>query len=288
MAHTLQLRPRFAMRLLVPLFTLAVSPLLQAQEMQYPLDVVEKDEQTFYVADRKLPGVWVVQDGKAEIFFRGSKRFRTPLNAVRCLALDEKGNLLAGDSSTRDIYRFDENGQPVPLTDGQIGIPMSMAVAESGEIYVADLELHRIWKVPSAGGMPEEVAVIRAPRGLTIDSDGTLWIVSHGPNQVLKLNPSDGSVETIVEGMPFQFAHQIVLKNDTTCYVSDGYGKAIWKVEPGNDPEKLTAGPPLKNPVGLSHTKDGLLVADPHQKAIYFVSQDGTIAPKYPATADSD
>jgi sugar lactone lactonase YvrE len=276
------------MRLLVPLFTLAVSPLLHAQEMQYPLDVVEKDEQTFYVADRNLPGVWVVTDGKAEIFFQGSKKFRTPLNAIRCLAVDEKGHLLAGDSSTRDIYRFNEKGEPTPLTDGHIGIPMSIVVAKSGDIYVADLELHRIWKVPSAGGKPEEVAVVAAPRGLAIDSEGKLWIVSHGPNQVLKLNPEDGSIETIVKGMPFQFAHQIVLKNDTNGYVVDGYAKTIWKVEPGKDPEKLVAGEPLKNPVGLSLTKDGLLVADPHKKAIYFVAKDGTIVPRYPASQNSN
>jgi streptogramin lyase len=165
---------------------------------------------------------------------------------------------------------------------------MSIVVAKSGEIYVADLELHRIWKVPSAGGKPEEVAVVPAPRGLAIDSEGKLWIVSHGPNHVLKLNPEDGSFETIVKGMPFQFAHQIALKNDTTGYVVDGYAKTIWKVEPGKDPEKLVAGEPLKNPVGLSLTKDGLLVADPHKKAIYFVAKDGTIVPRYPASQNSN
>lgn len=288
MGYISELRKRYLIRLLSPLLALAVSPILHAQEMQYPLDVIEKDENTFYVADRNLPGVWVVKDGKAEIFFQGSKKFRTPLNAIRCLALDEKGHLLAGDSATRDLYRFNEKGEPAPLTDGHIGIPMSIAVARSGEIYVADLELHRIWKVPSAGGKPEETAVVPAPRGLTIDSEGKLWIVSHGPNQVLKLNPADGSLETVVKGMPFQFAHQIVLGGDTTGYVVDGYAKTIWKVEPGKDPEKFASGEPLKNPVGLSLSKEGLLVADPHKKAIYFVSKAGKIVPRYPASQSSN
>jgi len=265
------------------LLTVLFATTLSAQEMQYPLDILEVDEKTAYVADRNLPGVWKITDGKAEIYFQGSKKFRTPLNAIRCLAFDEKGKLLAGDSSTREIYRFDENGKPVPLTDGGIGIPMAMAVAESGEIYVADLELHRIWKVPSAGGKPEEVAVLAAPRGMTIDSTGKLWIVSHGPNHVLKLNPADGKVETVVEGTPFQFGHDIVLKDDKTAFVVDGYAKTVWKIEAGQKPVEFAKGEPFKNPVGLSLSKDGLLVADPHKKTIYRVSDQGEISVYSPA-----
>ena len=256
---------------------------LFGQEMQYPLDVLEVDEKTAYVADRNLPGVWKINAGKPEIYFQGSKKFRTPLNAIRCLALDHQGKLLAGDSSTREIYRFDENGKPVPLTDGGIGIPMAMAIAKSGDIYVADLELHRIWKVPSAGGKPEEVAVLPAPRGMTIDSTGKLWIVSHGPNHVLKLNPADGKVETVVEGMAFQFGHDIVLKDDQTAFVVDGYAKTVWKIEEGKAPVEFAKGEPFKNPVGLSLSKQGLLVADPHKKTIYRVSEDGVISAYSPA-----
>lgn len=288
MRRTWQQLTLSSISLVAVLLSWHVTSIVHAQEMQYPLDVIEADAETMYVADRNLPGVWVVKEGKAEIYFQGSKKFRTPLNAVRCLAIDEKGHLLAGDSSTREVYRFDEKGKPTPLTDGHIGIPMAIAVAKTGEIYVADLELHRIWKVPSAGGKPEELAVVPAPRGMTIDSEGKLWIVSHGPNHVLKLNPADGSVETVVAGTPFQFAHQIVLEDDDTGYVVDGYGKAIWKVESGKDPVKFAAGTPLKNPVGLALTKEGLLVADPHQKAVYFVSKEGKISPRYPTTEPSN
>ena len=30
-------------------------------------------------ADRNLPGIWRVDDGKKSIYFQGSKKFRTPL-----------------------------------------------------------------------------------------------------------------------------------------------------------------------------------------------------------------
>src|SRR5690606_10448952 len=54
----------------------------------YPVDVVAAGE-VLYVADLRLPGLWKVVDGKAEVFVQGEKRYRTPLNAIRCLALDE-------------------------------------------------------------------------------------------------------------------------------------------------------------------------------------------------------
>ncbi|MFM9068734.1 MAG: hypothetical protein ACKOUR_15600, partial [Planctomycetota bacterium] len=94
-----------------------------AEELGYPLAVAASATGPIYLADRNLPGIWKVEGDKLSLFFQASKKFRTPLNAVRCLTLDRQGKLLAGDSATRDIYRFDEQGQPVALTKGQIGIP---------------------------------------------------------------------------------------------------------------------------------------------------------------------
>ena len=108
-------------------------------QMQYPLAITAADSGELYVADRELPGVWRADGAKLSVYFQGSKKFRTPLNAVRCLALDRSGALLAGDSSTREIYRFDKAGKPVPLTSGGIGIPMGMAVNSRGETVGASL-----------------------------------------------------------------------------------------------------------------------------------------------------
>lgn len=256
-------------------------PVVHAEEMSYPLAVAVTADNTVYVADRKLPGIREITDNTAKIYYQGSKKFRTPLNAIRCLALDEKGQLLAGDSATREIYRFDKNKQPVALTKGRIGIPMAIAVSKAGTIFVADLETHRIWKVPSAGGKPEEMAQVVAPRGMALDSREHLWIVSHGRHPVVKLNPEDGSLEPVIKGASFKFAHQIVLKDDT-AFVVDGYAKTIWKVQPDKEPQVFASGEPFKNPVGIARSKTGFLVADPHRKTIYEVSKDGAISPHYP------
>jgi sugar lactone lactonase YvrE len=247
-----------------------------AAQMQYPLAVAAADDGTIYIADRHLPGIWKVVDGQRSLFFEGSKKYRTPLNAVRCLALDREERVLAGDSATREIYRMNDAGEPTPLTDGGIGMPMSIAVNSKAEILVADLELHRIWKVAAEGGKPELLAEVAAPRGICVDDQDRLWVVSHGENQLLRVDAT-GRVETVVKGRPFLFPHHLVLASDTTAYIADGYAKAIWKVPPGGTPEKLVSGEPLLNPVGLAWRDGNLLVADPKAKAVFQVSLDGKI-----------
>ncbi|MFK7819943.1 MAG: hypothetical protein AB8G99_14570 [Planctomycetaceae bacterium] len=270
------------------LLTIASSAFAQ-DAMVYPLSVVAKGE-TIFVADRAKPGtapaVWKIEGGKAEVFFKGQKKYRTPLNAIRCLAIDHEGKLLAGDSATRDIYRFGDDGKPVPLTKGKIGIPMSIVVAKDGTIYVADLEVHRIWKVPAKGGKPEEFAVINSPRGLALDKDERLWILSTSSKDgQIQRADKDGKLESIIKDKPFQMPHNIVVKEDGTAFVTDNYAGAIWKVSADGKPEKAMSGDPLKKPVGLSAFGKELVIADPHARAI-FKTVAGKLETVYAAPKD--
>ena len=223
--------------------------------MVYPLAVAVAPDQSIYIADLRLPGVWKFADGKLSIYFQGSKKFRTPLNAVRCLAIDKDGKLLAGDSATREIYRFDDQAQPKPLTNGNVGIPMSLAVKSDGSIYAGDLEIQRIVKIPAEGGEPAVVAEVTAARGLFFDDEDRLWISSHGPNAILRLDADDQPPQVILPGRPFQFAHHLVVMKEKV-FVADGYAKTIWSFDPkageGTKPTALYEGEPLKNPVGLA------------------------------------
>jgi outer membrane protein assembly factor BamB len=250
-----------------------------ADGMLYPLAAAVAENGTIFVADRDLPGIWKYTDGKWSIYFQGSKKFRTPLNAVRCLAIDQQGKLLAGDSSTREIYRFDDSNQPQPLTKGGVGIPMSLAVAKDGSIYAGDIEIQRIVKIPAEGGTPEIIAEVTAPRGMTFDVEGRLWVVSHGKDAVIRLSTDGKQREVIIEGRPFQFQHHIVLGTQGEAFVADGYAKTIWKIKQGEKPEAFIAGEPLKNPVGLAWWKGELLIVDPHAKAAFRSTADGKLEP---------
>jgi len=245
-----------------------------AAEPQYLLGIAVDSTNTVYLADRELPGVWRLADGKLSPLFVGSKKFRTPLNAVRCLAVDREGKLLAGDSATRDVYRFGDDKQPAPLTKGEIGIPMSIGVTKAGDLVVADLEVHRIWKVPATGGQPTLYAEVAAPRALTVDKDDRVWVVSHGKDQLLRSN-AEGKLEVVVAGRPFEFPSAVVVDDEGTAYVCDTYAKAVWKVPAGKPAEKFFAGEPLVSPVGMARSGSDLLVADPRAKAVIRIDAAG-------------
>lgn len=260
------------------LFFLCVSPQILAQDqLVYPIDVAVGPNEEIYVADLKLPGIWKVVDGRPEIYFQGSKTFRTPLNRVRCIVVDADGTLFAGDSATREVYAFDADKKPVPLTDGGIGIAADLMV-DGDDIIVSDLELQRIWKFPKTGGEPTEVAVIAAVRGLAKDRSGNLVAVTTLENPVQRIS-ADGKTETIISGRPFQMSHHCLIVDDT-LYVADNYAQTIWKtkLETGATPEPFVQGEPLNRPVGLCRYRDGLLVADPHAQKIFVLDSNGQIS----------
>jgi sugar lactone lactonase YvrE len=253
-----------------------------AQEVQYPLALAVASEGRIFLADRNLPGIWKVEDETAEIFFAASKQFRTPLNAVRCLAIDGQGQLLAGDSATRQIYRFNDQGQPEPLARplgalklGPLGIPMSIAVNRANEIFVTDLEFHCIWKLAAQGGEPTKFAELQAPIGICVDDEDHVWVVSRLDGQLRRFAP-DGTEEVVVEGRPFDFPHNVALDDQGRAYVVDGYGRAVWRVTPGEAPEKWFEHDRFVNPVDIKRSGDEMLVVDPRAKVIFRVTPDAT------------
>jgi DNA-binding beta-propeller fold protein YncE len=252
----------------------------RAADLQYPMSAAAGPDGSIYVSDREAHSVWKISDGKLEAFFQGQNKFRTPLNAVWCVAVDAQGRVLAGDSSTREVYRFNAQRQPEPLTKGGIGIPWAMAFDSKGDILVCDMEIHQIVKVPTAGGDPVKVAdVSGAPRGIAVDPQDRIWVVDNGgKDQVLRILP-DGTIEKVVEGRPFQMPHNIALDKDLNAYVCDNYAETIWKIAPGAKPQKWISGKPLVKPVGISFTGTRLLIADPHAKMIFEASLDGKLSP---------
>ena len=254
----------------------------RAEEMLYPLSVAVAGDDAVLVADRMLPGLLKLQAGKVEVFFQGKKTFRTPLNAVRAVAVASDGTVYAADSATRDVFKF-VDGQPVPLTQGKIGIPVDIAFDPSGDLIVSDLETQRIWRVPVAGGEPQEVAQLAAPRGLFVDGTGRLWAVAAAGEQPLVRIAADGSIEPVVKERVFEFPHDVVVADDGTAYVSDNYARAVWKVAADGTATKWITGEPLNGPVGLAIRGGKVLIADPQAKAVWEADSEGKLTPLHPA-----
>jgi DNA-binding beta-propeller fold protein YncE len=254
---------------------------------EYPLGVTADPQGTVYLADRNLPGVWKIAEGKLSLVFQASKKFRTPLNAVRCLAVDAQGRLYAGDSSTREVYRFNAQGQPEPLTKGGVGIATAIAFDPMGNVIVTDLEFPgRVLRIPEAGGEPTEIAQVNAPRGVAVDAKGEIWVVTHGKDrQVVKIG-ADNKVTTLVSGRPFEFPQSIALDDQGNAYVADGYAKAIWKITPDGKSAKLVEGSGLSHPDCVARRGAALVVVDPRalkdtagSTGVYEVSLEGKLTP---------
>jgi hypothetical protein len=75
-------RPRIWLVCAFIVALLATCEAFAEETMKYPLAVAVGKDSAVYVADRDLPGIWKFADNKWSIYFQGSKKFRTPLNAV--------------------------------------------------------------------------------------------------------------------------------------------------------------------------------------------------------------
>jgi sugar lactone lactonase YvrE len=190
---------------------------------------------------------------------------------------------LAGDSATREVYRFTEAAEPVPLTSGKIGIPTAIAVRPTGEILVADQELMCVWRLPAAGGDPAKLAEVAGIVGVCLDQDGYTWVTSRLKTQLLRVDAT-GAVESILTERPFVFPQQIAVDAAKTAYVADNYATAIWKVPAGGPPEKWVEGAPLMKPVGLARDGESILVTDPGARAVFRIDGNGQVTKVVPAS----
>ncbi|OYP31732.1 hypothetical protein CGZ80_20750 [Rhodopirellula sp. MGV] len=234
----------------------------------YPRAVAVNGDQRFIV-DLDLPGIWVQQGEKKELYTPGTKLLRKPMNRPWCVVPHPQGGVLIGDSATREIYYAKEPGvKLVALNGGYLGIPMALAVDAAGEqIYVGDAERRAVFRLPISGGKPELVARVNA-RGLSFDADGMLWAITPDADAVVKIDVANNKAETVVGDRPYQFPNGLVWAGDEG-FVTDGYGKSIWRFTADGKTEKWFEGEPLQGPVGLTADESYLYVSDPRSKQVF-------------------
>ncbi len=240
----------------------------EGAQVTYPRAVFV-GEVGLFVVDLDLPGVWL-QDGETlQLFAPGTKLLRKPMNRPWCVTGHPDGGILVGDSATREIYAVKEPGTGlIALNGGYLGIPMALAVdGEGKQIYVGDAERRAVFRLPIEGGKPELVARVNA-RGLTFDADGQLWAVTPDAAAVHRIDVQSNTSEVVINDRPYQFPNGIVWVGDHG-FVTDGYGKSIWKFSADGETEKWFEGEPLVNPVGITADDDYLYVAEPKKKQVY-------------------
>ncbi|MEM0927039.1 MAG: hypothetical protein AAGJ83_13440, partial [Planctomycetota bacterium] len=169
----------------------------------------------------------------------------------------------------REIYHAAAAGADLTaLNGGWLGIPMALAVDPAGKtIYVGDAERRGVFRLPIGGGKPELVCNVNA-RGLSFDSQGGLFAVTPDAEAVYRIDVATNEATVVVDNRPYEFPNGIVWTGDEG-FVTDGYGKSIWRFTSDGKTERWFEGSPLVGPVGITANDNALFVADPQAGEVF-------------------
>jgi len=243
-------------------------------QFDYPYGVVVNSEGNVYVADafnhriRKITPAGVVSTlaGSTEGFANGTgttAQFRNPAG----VAVDSSGTVYVADYLNHRIRKITPAGVVTTFagtgtpghTDGasntaQFNRPYGVAVDSSGTVYVTDYNNHRIRKITPAEVVttfagstegfadgPGTTAKFESPRGVAVDSSGTVYVADRDNHRIRKITP--GGVVTTFAGSTvghldatgtaarFNYPQGVAVDSSGNVYVGDTKNNRIRKIE---------------------------------------------------------
>ena|GEM_PF-764697 len=219
-------------------------------------------------------------------------RFQFPA----AVAVDSIGNVYVADTFNHSIRKLTGTpggawtvttlaGSGVPgFIDGagssaRFNLPQGLAIDNSGNVYVADTENHRIRLISPAGRVSTvagtgtsgntdgnaAVAKFSSPVGLALDDQDNLYVADSGNHKIRMIDRSVDVISTIagngnsglVDSNQFNWPTGLVLANNDTIYVADKLNHAIRQLTRNGSSWSLTtlAG------TGSSGYTDGLKIS---------------------------
>ena len=149
----------------------------------------------------------------------GGSAIQAHLGSVSGIAADGAGNLYIADHGYRDRVRVitpDGTIETIPAS-ASLGLTdmAGLTTDQAGNLYVADFGGNRVLEVTAAGavqtiagsgtagfagdGGPATSAELRAPLGLAVDPEGSIYIADAGNARIRQVKP-DGTVQTVAGG----------------------------------------------------------------------------------------
>ena len=177
----------------------------------------------------------IAGDGTAAFTGDGGSAADARLSFPSGLAFDPEGNLYIADQDNQRIRRITRatgliatvagsgmpgfSGDGGPATAARLRNPQGLAVAADGDLFVADVDNHRIRRVgvrsgrivtvagigPAAGkpndfagdGGPATAARFTRPTGLAIDDRGHLFVADFGNSRVRRIDAESAIINTV-------------------------------------------------------------------------------------------
>ena len=234
---------------------------------------------TVYVADqfnhriRKVTSAGVVTTlaGNGTAGFVNGNGTTAQFNNPIGIAVDGSGNVYVADAENHRVRKITSSGVVTTLagsgtagfangngTSASFAVPLDVAVDESGNVYVADLQNNRIRKITSAGVVTTlagsgngtfvdgnaTTASFSGPNGVAVDGSGNVYVADAGNQRIRKVTSAgvvttlagngaagyaDGSGSTAMFNVPCGIA----IDMNGNLYVTDGSNNRIRKVTPG-------------------------------------------------------
>jgi sugar lactone lactonase YvrE len=240
-------------------------------------------------------------------------------DAPRGVAVDSAGVIYVADATNNTIRRVTSSGVVTTLagTAGTHGYadgtgaaarfnePFGVAVDNAGNVYVADTSNNAIRKITPAGvvttlaggGAPGATdgtgtaARLHEPRGIAIDSAGTLYVADYENEMIRKITPAGvvttlagkadvaGDADGVGTNATFRAPMGIAVDTTGVVYVADGGNRAIRRISAdGTVTTVATTGSALSQPRGVAVDANGVLyVADYESHSIRSIARSGAI-----------
>jgi sugar lactone lactonase YvrE len=259
-----------------------------------PMGIGEDSEGNVILGDREGKFVWKIEKSGHAVVIAGTGKptgsrglpegrvlaTEVDLAMPEGLVVDRDGSILLADSYNHAILRIDREGyltrfagtgergrggEGVKALESAFAFPCDVRLDSKGNIFVADLENHRIRKITRDGvvttvagtgvpgysgdGGPALNAQLNSPWGILIDKQDNL-LIADSNNDVVRRVGSDGIIRTIAG-------------NGQEGYEGDGGPATSAKL---NTPQSLAV-----------DSAGRIYIGDEHNDAIRVVELDGTI-----------